>query len=48
MILAEDESDLDLLPWVRATWIGRGERQRVLTPGKNQRRSLCGDEGPGR
>ena len=42
VILAEDECHLDLLPWVRATWIGRGERQRVLTPGKNQRRSLFG------
>ena len=42
VILAEDECHLDLLPWVRATWILRGQRQRVITPGQNQRRSLFG------
>lgn len=42
VVLAEDECHLDLLPWVRATWILRGERQRVMTPGQNQRRSLFG------
>ena len=40
--LAEDECHLDLLPWVRATWILRGQRQLLMTPGRNQRRSLLG------
>jgi hypothetical protein len=26
-------------PWVRATWIPRGTRQEVMTPGKNRRRT---------
>lgn len=32
VVLAEDECHLDLLPWVRATWILRGQRQLVMTP----------------
>lgn len=41
-VLAEDECDLDLLAWVRPTWIVRGQRQRVWTPGQNQHRTLFG------
>lgn len=42
VVLAEDECHLDLLPWVRSTWIACGQRLRVLTPGQNQRRTLFG------
>jgi hypothetical protein len=41
-VLAEDETHLNLLPWVRATWIARGTRQRVMTPGTNRRRTIFG------
>ncbi len=33
VVLAEDEAHINLLPWVRATWIPRGTRQQVMTPG---------------
>jgi hypothetical protein len=39
-VLAEDETHINLLPWERATWIVRGARQPVTTPGTNRRRSL--------
>jgi hypothetical protein len=42
VVLAEDETHLNLLPWVRATWVVRGTRQRVMTPGTNQRRTIFG------
>jgi transposase len=42
VVLAEDETHLNLLPWVRATWIPRGTRQQVMTPGKNRRRTIFG------
>jgi len=42
VILAEDESHINLLPWLRSTWIVKGERQEVMTPGKNQKRSIFG------
>ena len=42
VLLAEDETHLNLLPWVRATWIIRGQRQQVMTPGKNRRRTIFG------
>jgi transposase len=42
VVLAEDETHINLLPWVRATWITRGARQRVMTPGTNRRRSIFG------
>ena len=42
MILAEDEAHVNLLPWLRSTWIVKGERQEVMTPGKNQKRSIFG------
>ena len=42
VVLAEDETHLHLLPWVRATWIGHGTRQQVMTPGQNRRRTIFG------
>jgi hypothetical protein len=42
VVLAEDETHINLLPWVRATWIPRGTRQQVMTPGKNRRRTIFG------
>jgi transposase len=42
VVLAEDETHLHLLPWVRSTWIPRGQRQQVMTPGKNRRRTIFG------
>ena len=42
MVLAEDETHINLLPWVRATWIPHGQRQEVMTPGKNRRRTIFG------
>jgi transposase-like protein len=42
VLLAEDETHLNLLPWVRSTWIARGQRQQVMTPGKNRRRTIFG------
>jgi transposase len=42
VVLAEDETQLNLLPWVRATWIPRGTRQQVMTPGTNRRRAIFG------
>jgi len=40
VVLAEDETHVNLLPWVRATWIPRGMRQQVMTPGSNERRTV--------
>jgi transposase len=42
VVLAEDETHINLLPWVRATWIPTGARQAVMTPGTNRRRSIFG------
>ena len=42
VVLAEDETHVNLLPWVRATWIPHGQRQEVMTPGKNWRRTIFG------
>ena len=42
VILAEDEAHVNLLPWLRSTWIVRGERQEVMTPGKNEKHSIFG------
>jgi transposase len=42
VVLAEDETHINLLPWVRATWIPKGCRQQVMTPGKNHRRTIFG------
>jgi len=42
VVLAEDETHVNLLPWVRATWIAHGIRQQVMTPGTNRRRTIFG------
>ena len=42
VVLAEDETHINLLPWVRSTWITRGMRQEVMTPGTNRRRTIFG------
>jgi transposase len=42
VLLAEDEAHINLLPWVRSTWIAKGQRQQVMTPGKNRRRTIFG------
>jgi transposase len=42
VVLAEDETHLMLLPWVRATWIVHGTRTAVMTPGSNERRTVFG------
>jgi transposase len=42
VVLAEDETHINLLPWVRATWIVKGTRQPVMTPGTNRRRTIFG------
>ncbi|MBV9023758.1 MAG: IS630 family transposase [Streptomycetaceae bacterium] len=41
-IWAEDETHLHLLPAVRASWILRGTRQEVATPGKNRQTTVFG------
>jgi hypothetical protein len=33
VVLAEDETHIKLLPWVRSTWITPGQRQQIMTPG---------------
>jgi transposase len=50
VVLAEDETHINLLAWVRATWIPTGRRMTVMTPGKNRRRTIFGavDLGSGR
>jgi transposase len=42
VVLAEDETHLDLLARVRACWMPTGLRHRVMTPGKNIRRTIHG------
>ena len=42
VVLAEDETHINLLPWVRATWIAKATRQQVMTPGTNRRRTIFG------
>jgi transposase len=42
VVLAEDETHVNLLPWVRASWIPHGSRQPVMTPGTNRRRTIFG------
>jgi transposase len=42
VVLAEDETHLDLLARIRACWTIRGRRHQIPTPGSNQRRSLFG------
>ena len=42
VVLAEDETHLDLIARIRSCWMPHGHRHRVLTPGTNQRRTLHG------
>ncbi|MDG6107502.1 IS630 family transposase [Dactylosporangium aurantiacum] len=42
VVLAEDETHLNLLAHVRACWMPTGLRHRVMTPGKNIRRTIHG------
>ncbi|WP_157548073.1 IS630 family transposase [Micromonospora sp. ATCC 39149] len=42
VMLAEDETYLELLAKVRACWQPTGIRHRIPTPGRNQRRSIYG------
>jgi transposase len=42
IVLAEDETHLDLLARVRACWMPTGLRHRILTPGSNIRRTVHG------
>jgi transposase len=42
VVLAEDETHLDLLARVRACWMPTGLRHRILTPGSNVRRTVHG------
>jgi transposase len=41
-VFAEDETHLHLLPHVRASWILRGMRQQVATPGTNRQTTVFG------
>jgi hypothetical protein len=42
VVLAEDETHLNLLPHVRASWTLRGMRPQVLTPGSNRKVTVLG------
>ena len=42
VVLAEDETHLNLLPHVRASWTLRGMRPQVPTPGKNRQVTIFG------
>jgi transposase len=42
VVLAEDETHLNLLPHVRASWTLRGARPQVLTPGTNRKVTVLG------
>jgi transposase len=42
VVLAEDETHLNLLPHVRASWTLRGTRPTVITPGKNRQVTVFG------
>jgi transposase len=42
VVLAEDETHLNLLPHVRASWTLRGARPQVLTPGTNRNVTVLG------
>jgi transposase len=42
VVLAEDETHIDLLARVRACWMPTGLRHRILTPGTNVRRTVHG------
>jgi len=42
LVLAEDETHLNLLPHVRASWTLRGMQPQVLTPGTNRKVTVLG------
>ena len=42
VVLAEDETHLDLLARVRSCWMPTGLRHQILTPGTNVRRTVHG------
>jgi transposase len=42
VVLAQDETHLDLLARIHSSWMPAGIRHRVMTPGTNQRRTLHG------
>src|SRR5262249_24938330 len=42
VVCAEDETHLNLLPHVRASWTLRGRRPQVPTPGKNRQVAVLG------
>jgi transposase len=42
VFLCEDESDVQLLPLLRAMWMRRGQQVRVPTPGTNRKRTIFG------
>src|SRR5919109_1492166 len=42
VVLAEDETHLNLLPHVRASWTRRGTRPQIPTPGKNRQVTVLG------
>lgn len=42
VVLAEDETHLDLLARVKSCWMPHGLRHRVMTPGSNRRRTIHG------
>jgi transposase len=42
VVMAEDETHLNLLPHVRASWTLRGKRPDVATPGKNRQVTVFG------
>ena len=42
VVLAEDETHLNLLPHVRASWTLRGARPEVITPGTNRKVTVLG------
>jgi transposase len=42
VVLAEDETHLNLLPHVRASWTPRGARPQIPTPGKNRQVTVFG------
>jgi len=44
VVLAEDETHLNLLPHVRASWTLRGARPDVLTPGTNRKVTVPGTD----
>jgi transposase len=42
VVLAQDETHLDLLARVRSCWMPHGIRHQVMTPGSNRRRTIHG------